>query len=617
VPEEEPVGNRRPLAALVAAILLGVLTAVPGGPIGIDAAFAAASAGRLVVTWRHDAPSALAVGGVAEVERSATNRHRSVVVAKKGEAAAVAARLKADPRVQSVVPDAIGSVVDWPADVPPDDDLYASYQADMRLIGMPSAWQLTLGSPEVIVAVLDTGYEGTHEDLAGIPTVSPYNARTASENVTDGYGHGTHVAGTIAAQTNNATGVAGIAPGVTIMPVKVMDANGYGYWSDFLEGVDWARTNGASIINLSLGSGLTAAQVAAFQPTFTAAWDAGVLVVAAAGNNDNNTPFYPASFANVISVSATNNGDTKAGFSNFGPNVDLSAPGVAITSAFRDNTYRLMGGTSMATPHVVGLAALIRSIHPEYTVAEVETAMKATALDLGAAGRDDIFGYGRIRAPEALAWAPPDITPPAATLAAPLAGASNISESIQPKVAFDEPVSGVDDTSVSLTTGTGAPVAATVTFDELLNRAVVTPASRLASRTSYRVAVGGAIRDAAGNLINPTSFGFTTGDTIAPTLAATHPSKGRTGVARGITIRITFSEQVKGVSGVTLRLRDMRTGNRVPVKVRYDSSTRTATIDPIYRLAASRWYRVRVRGGIEDVAGNNLSRQYFAFKTRP
>ena len=602
-----------PIAAVLVAFLLALVTAVPGGPLGTESAFAAAPDGRLIVTWREEAPANLDLDGVAELRQSRANERRAVVVARAGEAVAVAARLKADPAIESVVPDAIGSAVEWPlGSGGPDDPLYGTYQADLPLIGMPSAWAMTTGSPSVVVAVLDTGYEGTHEDLMAVPTVSPYNARTGSRNVTDGYGHGTHVAGTIAAGTNNATGVAGIAPGVTIMPVKVLDASGQGYWSDFLEGVDWARTHGASVVNLSLGSGLSAAQVAAFQPTFTAAWNAGVLVIAAAGNNNSSSNFYPASFGKVISVSATTNADVRASFSNYGPKVDLAAPGAFIASTFKDGTYRTMSGTSMATPHVAGLAALIRSLHPAYTPADVEAVMKATALDLGASGRDDFFGYGRIRVPQALAL---DITPPTASLAAPTA-LTNVPESVAPKVAFTEPVVGVDGTTVVLVNGAGTAVPANVTYDALTDRVTITPTVLLASRSGYRVEVSGAIQDAAGNPLAPTSFAFTTADTIAPTVASVHPADGATDVARGVTIRLAFSEKVHGVSSVTVKLRNMMNGDRVAVTVNYDKTTRTATIEPTTRLTASRWYRLKVQAGIEDVAGLDLSPRGFTFKTR-
>lgn len=611
------MGKHRSLAALSAAILLGLLTAVPGGPVRIESAFASAPAGRLVVTWRGDAPAQLSAAGVEHVSKSKVDRHRSVVVARPGQAARVAEKLRKDPRVESVVPDAIGAVADWPVDqTEPTDPRWFDDQFDMRLIGLPEAWTVTTGSPDVVVAVLDTGLETSHEDLATLPIVDQYNARTGSLSIADGYGHGTHVAGTIAAATNNSIGVASMAPGVTIMPVKILDSNGYGYWSDFLEGVDWARTHGVSVINMSLGSGLSPSQVAAFQPTFTAAWEAGIVIVAAAGNNNNNTPFYPASFANVISVAASNNSDTKAGFSNFGPNVDLAAPGVGITSTYVGDTYKVMGGTSMATPHVAGLAALIRSIHPEFTSAEVETAMKATSKDLGAAGRDDVFGYGRIRAAKALAWLPPDITPPTATLMTPTAGRTSVSEFVRPTVVFDEPVNGVDASSVRLTDGAGNQVAAAFSYDSMLNRATLTPATRLASRTTYRVVVEGAITDLANNLITPTTFTFKTTDSIHPQVVKRRPVPSSTGVWRGATVKITFSESVKGVSVDTLRLRDVRTGRKVALRLRYDAATRTAYIDPMYRLAELRWYRVRIRAGITDLAGNTLAPEAWRFKTR-
>ena len=602
--------------SLLAALVLAFLAWVPGGPMPVDRTFAAAPNGRLVVTWRSDAPATVAVDGVASVRRSRANQHRSVVVANAGRAGDVAKRLLADPNVKSVVPDAIASVADWPADAPPDDTLYATTQADFPHIGVPGAWALTTGSPSVVVALLDTGYERTHPDLAAIPTVSPYNARTGTTNVTDGYGHGTHVAGTIAAQTNNATGVAGIAPRVTIMPVKVMDSNGQGYWSDFLEGVDWARTHGASIVNLSLGGPLTASQVAAFQPTFDAAYSAGVLVVAAAGNYDNNHGFYPASFAHVISVSATNNNDAKASFSNYGPAVDLSAPGVTIESTYIGATYQTMSGTSMATPHVVGVAALIRSYHPTYTVDEVETALEITALDLGAPGRDDIFGNGRIQAADAVAWVAPDVTPPKASLKTPLGGATNVGETVRPTVGFSEEVTGADATTVSLASAAGAPVAATVTYDAATRRATIRPAAMLASLTRYVVAIGGGVADLAGNGLAPTTFTFMTGDHIAPTLINVYPTGYSTGVSRWVSPRVRFSEDVRGVSSTTIWMRNLRTGLRVSVTVRYDASTHIVTIDPAHRLAAMTWYSVKVRSLIHDPAGNAVATSSFKFQTR-
>jgi len=610
------VPNRLPRLAPILALLLACLSAIPGGPKLVDSAFASAPDGRLVVTWRDDAPNALTVDGVAAVQTSHTSRHRSVVVARAGHAEQVAERLRNDPRVGSVVPDAVGRVTDWPADTAPDDSLYATNQHDLDVIGMPAAWQLTTGSTSVVVAILDTGYEYAHPDLAAIPTVWPRNTRNDTKTVTDGYGHGTHVAGTIAAQTNNGIGVAGIAPGVTIMPVKVMDSNGYGYWSDFLEGVDWARIHGADVINLSLGGTLTMSQAAAWQPVFDAAYEAGVLVVAAAGNNNRNEPFYPASFHHVISVAATTNSDAKASFSNFGPAVDIAAPGSSITSTYVGSTYRSMSGTSMATPHVVGLAALVRSYHPEFTVDEVEAAIELTAVDLGAPGRDDYFGNGRIQADQALAWVPPDVIAPVAALTAPLQGAKNVSESAQPAVGFSEDVTGADGATITLATAAGDPVDATVTYDAGAHRATIAPATRLWSSKQYVVSVGTGIADLAGNPLPPTSFSFTTGDYIRPTVAWVTPAPASTGNWLQVSPRIGFSEAVHHVSTATIKLRNLRTGRLVVLTVSYDPATHAVTINPTRMLRLNTWYQIKVTSGVEDLGGNNVEARWFRFKTR-
>jgi subtilisin family serine protease len=615
------VPNRLPRLAPLAALVIACVAAIPNGPRPIESAYADAPDGRLVVTWHAGsvAPATaatLGVEGVASIQGSHSNPQRSVIVARAGRSDAVAARLRDDPRVESVVPDAIGRVTDWPADAAPNDSLYATNQHDFDVIGMPAAWQLTTGATSVVVAVLDTGYYGAHADLAAIPTVWPRNTRNDTKSVTDGYGHGTHVAGTIAAQTNNAIGVAGMAPNVTIMPVKVMDSNGQGYWSDFLEGVDWARNHGADVINLSLGGTLSLSQAAAWQPVFDAAYQAGVVVVAAAGNNNRNEPFYPASFHHVISVAATTNADLKASFSNFGPAVDIAAPGASITSTYADGGYYSMSGTSMATPHVVGLVALVRAYHPEFTVDEVEQAIELTALDLGAAGRDNYFGYGRIQVDEALAWVPPDVIAPVASLTAPLRGATNVAESARPTVGFTEDVVGADGATISLATGAGIPVDATVTYDAEVHRATVTPAARLWSNTRYVVSVAPGIADLAGNPLPPTSFSFTTGDYIRPTVTWVYPGLGSTGSWLSVSPRLGFSEAVRNVSASTIKLRNLRSGRLIEVVVTYDRTTHSVTINPTRMLRKETWYQIKVRALIEDLSGNNVETRWFRFRTR-
>ena len=432
----------RPLRALllVVPLVASLLTAGAAAGSGVQAVRAAdvaAPGGRLIVFWKPGRPADLADARISSASTvGGRGGARSLVVARPGSAGALAAQLRADPDVAAVIPDARVTLDAWPASGSPNDPLYSSNQPDLPLIGVPTAWQMTTGSASVIVAILDTGTTASHEDLAGIAFVSPWNAITGAAGAADDQGHGTHVTGTIAAQANNARGIAGIAPGVGIMPVKVLDASGGGYFSTFLDGVDYAVARGAKIINMSLGGTLDAASVAAMQPTFDAAHAAGVTVIAAAGNDGDGRIRYPCAFDHVVCVAATDNSDGRATFSNANAYVDISAPGVSQASTYPSfgcegspACYWLMSGTSMATPHVAGVAALVLSAHPTASPDEVEAALESTAADRGTPGRDDTFGYGRVDAAAAVAALPtpsptpsptPDVTPPTMTaLSAP------------------------------------------------------------------------------------------------------------------------------------------------------------------------------------------------------
>ena len=219
---------------------------------------------------------------------------RSLVIAEPGEAGALAAQLRSDPDVAAVIPDArmtIGpdahTLVDpdpavtadsWPASDAPNDPLYGPYQADLRLIGLPAAWRTTTGSASVIVAVIDSGTTTSHEDLAGITFVSPYNMITGEPEAADDNGHGTHVTGTIAAQTNNGKGIAGIAPSVKIMPIKALRRERQRLLQRLPGWHRLRRRQRRRIINMSLGGPLPWSSVVAAQPTIDAAHDAGVTI---------------------------------------------------------------------------------------------------------------------------------------------------------------------------------------------------------------------------------------------------------------------------------------------------------------------------------------------------
>lgn len=222
------------------------------------------------------------------------------------------------------------------------------------------AWDVTFGSSSVQVAVLDSGIEAIHPDLQG--KVKKSVNFTDSDTLNDILGHGTHVSGSIAALSDNGIGVAGTCGNCTLQNVKVLNDTGSGSWSWIASGIRWATDNDARVINMSLGGARKSRTV---EDAVNYAWSKGVVVVAAAGNRSTNRPEYPAYYKNVIAVGATDHNDSKASFSNYGsksqPWVDLAAPGVRILSTTVNKGYGFKSGTSMATPHVSGVAGLIWS----------------------------------------------------------------------------------------------------------------------------------------------------------------------------------------------------------------------------------------------------------------
>ncbi|OGG26625.1 hypothetical protein A2960_00440 [Candidatus Gottesmanbacteria bacterium RIFCSPLOWO2_01_FULL_39_12b] len=273
-------------------------------------------------------------------------------------------RLKSDPRVIYAEPNYLATTYELSNDPAVLNNsewgVYKIKAADANR----SAWNLTHGSKEVKVAVVDTGIDQNHEDLGG-KIVGQKNC-TSSNTSDDLYGHGTHVAGTIAALTNNAKGVAGVGYNTTLINAKALGDNGSGYYSWIAECIVWSTDNGAKVISMSLGGSSSSK---AMEDAINYAWNKGVVLVAAAGNSGNTNPSYPGYFSQVISVAATDSNDAKASFSNFGSWVDVAAPGVSIYStlpnhqnAFKKLNYGYLSGTSMATPHVAGLAGLLFSL---------------------------------------------------------------------------------------------------------------------------------------------------------------------------------------------------------------------------------------------------------------
>lgn len=250
------------------------------------------------------------------------------------------------------------------------------------------------------VCIMDTGYTLNHPDLpsTGITGSDGYGSNNTGNWFNDGNGHGTHVAGTIAAIGGNGQGVVGVNPSgqLGLHIVKVFDDSGrWAYGSDLIKAIEQCQQAGANVTSMSLGgSGQSTAERQAFANSYAQ----GMLHIAAAGNGGNSAKSYPASYDSVVSVAAVDSSENKASFSQYNNQVEIAGPGVRVNSTWNDNGYKSISGTSMATPHVSGVAALVWSHFPNCSNQEVRDALNATAKDKGAAGRDTSYGYGIVQA---------------------------------------------------------------------------------------------------------------------------------------------------------------------------------------------------------------------------
>lgn len=276
-------------------------------------------------------------------------------------------------------------------------------------IKAPEAWEETKGDEDVIIAVIDTGVDLSHPDIKNKVESTGRDFVNDDFDATDDHGHGTHVAGIAAAETNNNEGVAGVAWNAKILAVKAMDAEGGGFYSEVIDAIRWAADNGADVINISLG-GDAASQ--ALEQALSYAYQKDIVIVAAAGN-DEEAVLYPAAYDEYcLAVAATDYNDIRPSWSNFGPEIDVAAPGERILSCvptwyFGPGSlpYGYGYGTSMATPHVAGLAALIKSIKPWLTATEIMNMIRYSADDINATeypGKDEFVGYGRLNMEKAL-----------------------------------------------------------------------------------------------------------------------------------------------------------------------------------------------------------------------
>ncbi|MDX2255177.1 MAG: S8 family peptidase [Pseudanabaenaceae cyanobacterium bins.39] len=292
----------------------------------------------------------------------------------------------------------------------PNDPRYKE-QWNLKAIDIEKAWQRTKGK-NITIAVIDTGVSRV-EDLKNTKFVKGYDFVNDREDASDDNGHGTHVAGTIAQSTNNNFGVAGIAYEANIMPLKVLSASGGGTISDIAEAIIFAADHGANVINMSLGGG---GESKLMQEAIDYAYGKGVVIVAAAGNSNRNAAFYPARYPKVIAVSATDINNLKAPYSNYGAGIDIAAPGGAIAKdksnlsegilqntidpKTKESVFRAFQGTSMASPHVAGVVALIEASG----VKDPEKVLQVLKASSSKVSEDTLnyFGAGHLNAAEAV-----------------------------------------------------------------------------------------------------------------------------------------------------------------------------------------------------------------------
>lgn len=413
----------KPLNALACAGLAFALLARAGAPASGQPASPGFVPGRILVGFRKNVSgarvAALVGAAKAQVVREIPQIGVRVLQLPAGASEAAAARaFGQQPEVAFAEPD-------WAVapDATPNDPYFGS-QWPLNKISAPQAWDQTTGDSSVIVAILDTGCDPTHPDLA-TKYVPGYNTFDNNTDTRDVYGHGTAVAGCAAAATSNGTGIASAGWNCRLMPMRISDTSGMGYGHTIAAALTWAADHGARVANVSyrIDFSSTVAEAAAYFAS------KGGVVTMSAGNNA--TTFTTPDDPNILVVSATDSADAPASFTNTGTNVDLAAPGVSIYTTNRGGSYGSWSGTSFSAPITAGVVALVVSANPVLTAAELQKVLKDSATDRGAAGWDSGYGWGRINAAAAVSLAvgggagpTEDLIAPTVTVTAPASGAT-------------------------------------------------------------------------------------------------------------------------------------------------------------------------------------------------
>ena len=407
------------------------------------------------------------------------------------------------------------------------NDPLLSNQWHLPKIAATNAWSMSTGTG-TIIAILDTGVDASHPDLAA-QLVPGWNFYDNNSDTSDVHGHGTGTAGTAAAAGNNGTGVASVAWSARIMPVRIAAPDGYAYFSTIAQGLTWAANSGARVANISYGVS-SSSTVRSAADTMRSK---GGVVVVSAGNSGADTGGTPSD--SMVVVSATNSSDARTSWSSYGADVDLAAPGENIYTTARGGGYSYRSGTSFSAPIVAGAAALIKSMRPDFTAPQIEAALFSSADDLGATGKDAFYGYGRLNTAAALAatgTAPTDTTAPSVNIAAPTGGTVTGTITVSVNATDNVGVTRVDLMIGGTTVGsdTSAP------YSFVVNTATLSNGTASLSASAY---------DSAGNrgMSAPVSVAISNyvTDTTAPTVAILSPSDGSK-LGRMVNVQATASD---------------------------------------------------------------------------
>lgn len=375
------------------------LAALPALWLSAAAATPDAAPGRLLIQIRENAGAARAAKLLSsrwtKTEKTIDPLGVTVMTVPEDAADAIAAELQQSGLFSYVERDYFAHSAGAP------NDPSFKTQWHLAAIRAADAWNISTGTPGAPITIIDSGVDASHPDLAGRITIG-WSFLSNSADTSDVLGHGTAVAGTAAAATNNGIGVADVSWNNPIMPLVVLDHNDFAAYSDIARAIVYAADRRVRIINVSVSG---AQPSATLQNAVDYAWNKGAIVFAAAGNGGNTSLSYPAACNHTVAVAATDSTEARVSFSNYGPWIALSAPGKDILTTTRGGGYAQWYGTSFASPIVAGVAALVLSVQPSMPNAALISLLEQSADDLGSPGFDAQYGWGRVNAYRAVSLA--------------------------------------------------------------------------------------------------------------------------------------------------------------------------------------------------------------------